>query len=605
MTKKERVIAVLVGINIALYVAHLYFPMLNSGFIWDDFFFYNAFGHPDSTLSSILHSNVFNGSNFFRPLGTLSFYIEYQLFGINPVAAHAVNIALQVCVALLVYALSLKLLSRRFRPAASILIAALFSSFICTLPITSEPVAWVAARFESLCAIFLILLTATQILAPTSKKKLFLIFWLSFLALCSKETAIVALPVVTLFQLLTHWEEYKAGGLKKCLLNSEFAGYAAAILAATICYGGFRYITQDGSGFRYDTFQGLSVAEYTSLIATTLKHWATFILMPWHQLLPFYPPGTTKTLTTETLLTLLAAIMAIMLTIIALFRRRSPMAGVAGILIITLLPATNLVPIYADLYSTASRYIYIPVLLSAIALIYSATMVEHKYSVQMHTKQHVFIPVLLVAGLTANYINTPKFIAMYSTNAIFWRDIASNVGVYHQKIAVNLIDSKLGIRQYKEALALYKELSAKKLLPPESDIQFRLITAYFNHQATPEQIQLIDSILADTEAKEKKKKDALEISPLWLYNTKAVMAIQLCYANDIPLKAAEKAESISKNSLSELIISKMGGQLKHQNDKVHNLILTEWLTARKQIIDRDIAQCAKQKQVSSWRMRQS
>ena len=595
MTKKEKVIAILVGINIALYVVHLYYPLLSSGFIWDDFFFYNVFGHPDSTLSSILHSNVFNSSNFFRPLGTLSFYIEYRLFGINPVAAHAVNIALQVCITLLLYTLSLKLLSRRFRPAASILIGALLSTFICTLPITSEPVAWVAARFESLCAVFLILLTATQIFVPASKKKLFLIFCFSFLALCSKETAIVALPVAILFQLLIHWEEFKTGGFKKCLLNGEFAGYAAAILTATILYAGFRYITQDGSGFRHDTFQGLSVAEYASLIATTMKHWATFILMPWHHLLPFYPPDTNKTLTTQTLLILLIAITAILLSVIAIFRRRSPVAGVASVFIITSLPATNLVPIYADLYSTASRYIYIPVLLSAIALLYSATAINYKSSFPEHTKRLLIIPALLFAGLTANYITTPKFIAMYSTNAIFWSSIANNIGVYHRKIAINLIDSKLGIHHYKEALALYKAFSAKKLLSPESDIQFRLITAYFNHQSTPEHIQLIDTLLADAKKQDKKKKDALEIPPSWLYNTKAVMAIQLCYANDIALHAAENAESISKNSLSELIISMTGKQDKPKGNTIHNLILTEWLTSRKQIIERDIAQCAKQK----------
>jgi len=71
----------------------LYFPVLNKGFVSDDF----------TVLYRLINSRDFTPPGFFRPGADLSLYSTYILSGLNPVAYNVTNLVIHVLNAWLVY----------------------------------------------------------------------------------------------------------------------------------------------------------------------------------------------------------------------------------------------------------------------------------------------------------------------------------------------------------------------------------------------------------------------------------------------------------------------------------------------------------------------
>ena len=71
----------------------LYFPVLNKGFVSDDF----------TVLFRLINTKDFTPPGFFRPGADLSLYSTYLLSGLNPVAYNVTNLLIHVLNAWLVY----------------------------------------------------------------------------------------------------------------------------------------------------------------------------------------------------------------------------------------------------------------------------------------------------------------------------------------------------------------------------------------------------------------------------------------------------------------------------------------------------------------------
>jgi len=171
-----------------------YFNSLANPFIWDD----QALVVKNTLIRSVqnlpltftndLYFGVTIGSNFYRPLQTISYIFDYHFWQLNPFGYHLTNIILQAAVSFLVFLLVFKLLSNL---AVSIAAAALFA----TSPLHTEAVTYISGRAEMLMGIFVILALLFFIRSQenTRQGRLFYIFSLfSFaFALLSKEVAIV------------------------------------------------------------------------------------------------------------------------------------------------------------------------------------------------------------------------------------------------------------------------------------------------------------------------------------------------------------------------------------------------------------------------------
>lgn len=155
-------------------------------------------------IPEIIRTDYFKGYNLtntklsaarYRPVSLIVFAIEYQLFGLNPIISHSLNILLYTfLVALLFYLLSNELFSPgSFIPFAAVLLFALH-------PVHSEVVANVKGRDEILVFIFLALSMVAFLKSRCDKSKLLLIVssLLFLIALLTKETAITYIGVFPL-----------------------------------------------------------------------------------------------------------------------------------------------------------------------------------------------------------------------------------------------------------------------------------------------------------------------------------------------------------------------------------------------------------------------
>ncbi len=182
----------------AVLVTHL--PLLNAGYVQDDHLAIegNAIVEAGS-LSGILRASYWEGAlggdrTLYRPVTVASFALESSLSGgARASVSHGINLVLHAAVCWLVYALAVRC---GVEPVAALLAALLFA----VAPSKSEAVANVVGRSEVLSALFT--LAAVRCAAEVGHRGA---AWAAaacvFLACGSKETGLVALPLVVLVAL--------------------------------------------------------------------------------------------------------------------------------------------------------------------------------------------------------------------------------------------------------------------------------------------------------------------------------------------------------------------------------------------------------------------
>lgn len=172
-----------------------YFNSLANPFIWDDeaLVVKNTLIRSPQNLglsfTNDLYFGVTSGSNFYRPLQTISYIFDYYFWQLEPFGYHLTNIILQASVAFLVFLLVFQLLSNF---AVSLAAAAMFA----TSPLHTEAVTYISGRAEMLMGFFVILALLFFIRSQQKDRKFFVLFYLLslfgfFLALLSKEVAII------------------------------------------------------------------------------------------------------------------------------------------------------------------------------------------------------------------------------------------------------------------------------------------------------------------------------------------------------------------------------------------------------------------------------
>lgn len=179
------------------------FPVLDNGFVWDDepFIVWNESLHGPGSLRRIVAAGDAFGSGggnpYYRPVTTLSFAIDRRFYGENPAGYHATNLLLHLAVCALVFLAALKHTGRRIAAGAAALLFAVH-------PAVVEPVAYVSARADLLCAAFMLgawLLYLRGRETGSSRDLGFAVLAFA-LALFSKIVALALLPVLALHEIL-------------------------------------------------------------------------------------------------------------------------------------------------------------------------------------------------------------------------------------------------------------------------------------------------------------------------------------------------------------------------------------------------------------------
>jgi tetratricopeptide (TPR) repeat protein len=324
-----------------------YWNTLFYDFVWDDKWLV-----PDSTLirqwstlPRLLTSDFWAGeqpTSYYRPVVSLSYFLEYRLWGLNPAGYHLTNLLLHLSVTLLLFWLCQTL----FR---SVLLS-FFAGLVFALhPIHTESVTFVSGRTDLFAALFFLLSLGLYHRARARDR------WggwrytgalLAFaLALLSKEVAAAFPLVLILYELLLreHRSEDRWSGV--VLRHLPFWGVLAGyfLLRAIILGSPLSRSLQLDSAFPRILTGVKALATYLHL---------TVVPYPLNVQHMFFVPATWRE--PAFLASLALTLLALALTLLA--AKRARFAGLW--FFVTLLPASNLVPLSGTMM--AERFLYLP-----------------------------------------------------------------------------------------------------------------------------------------------------------------------------------------------------------------------------------------------------
>lgn len=445
-SETSSVVAALSAAVIVLLTVIAYIPAIESGFVWDD----------DKYVTENLTLKSWSGlaqiwlqprsTPQYYPLVFTSFWVEYRLWGLDPLGYHAVNVLLQALNALLLW-VALK----RLRVPGAWLAAAIFALH----PVHVESVAWVTER-KNLLSGFFYLASALCLfrffgvnhqegLAPARWRWYGVALLLFICALLSK-TVTCSLPVVTL--LLLWWKHGRVGrsdlgALAPFLLLGAASGLWTAWLES-------HHVGAEGAEWN------LSVVERFLVAGRALWFYAGKLV--WPENLTFtYPRWEINDRIWWQYLFPLAVILTV--SVLWALRRRTGRGAVAGVLyfIVTLSPALGFVAVYPFRFSfVADHFQY----LASIGLIASAVASLTRGALRLPPVLKHMAPlaasvvVLTLAALTWHQAH------IYKDAETLWRDtIKKNPAAWHRRYDLATISAFRGkldeaITQYREALRL-------------------------------------------------------------------------------------------------------------------------------------------------------
>tara|TARA_B100000315_G_scaffold231761_1_gene243354 strand:+ start:9264 stop:11063 length:1800 start_codon:yes stop_codon:yes gene_type:complete len=176
-------------LSILILVFISYFPAITGGFIWDDDFYVS--NNPLlQSIDGLWLIWTTSESPQYYPLVFTSFWIEYHLWGLNPVGYHIVNIFLHAINSVMVW-----LLLQQLGVRSAWLIGAIFALH----PVHVESVAWITERKNVLSGLFYLLAAHSYIRFDENEKRHCYFAAIAFflMALLSK-TVTSSLPVCLL-----------------------------------------------------------------------------------------------------------------------------------------------------------------------------------------------------------------------------------------------------------------------------------------------------------------------------------------------------------------------------------------------------------------------
>ena len=183
----------------------IYSFSLFNGFIWDDEeqIVNNIFVHSVKNIPLLFQSSTFNtggagvlSGTYYRPLMMTFFSFVYQIFGPNPFFFHLFQLSFHILTAILIY----YLFKHFFKESISFFLTLIFLIH----PASVEAVAYISAVQDIFYILFGILALHFVIKSKEQFefRNIFLINLFLFLALLSKETAILFFILIFIYKLI-------------------------------------------------------------------------------------------------------------------------------------------------------------------------------------------------------------------------------------------------------------------------------------------------------------------------------------------------------------------------------------------------------------------
>lgn len=353
---------------------------LQNGFVWDDqpIIVKNAQNRDPGALGQIAlgldNSRATEKNPYYRPLTRLSYWVEYQVHGLNPALCHLANLALHAGNALLVYRLGLLLFALETPAALAALLFALH-------PVNSEAVNFLSTRNTLLSTLFVLAACLAFIGGMSgNRRRGALCCGLFFLAgTFSKESALCLIPLLPVLA------QRLSGSPPREALTRALPALGACTGAALV-YLCLRHLVLSGAGVTLQILPGLGerLLEILYLVPCSLLP----VVWP-AALTPYYPLPVQWGPLVPGLIAAWLAIGAVLFWVAGRGRCTATVVGLCWYLLFYL-PACGIVPLPSA--PMAERYLYLP----AIGVWFIAAEVARRATVSFPAKR-----TLLVAAAAA------------------------------------------------------------------------------------------------------------------------------------------------------------------------------------------------------------
>jgi hypothetical protein len=391
MTQRTKVILLVMLIIIANIL--LYFKTTGYDFLKDDFRLIvenHRIKNFDTFINSI-HTKFFSFPDFpylhyWRPLTLFTFFIDHQLWGLNPAGYHGVNILLNALNAVLIFLL--------FYFISGEVLASFFISLLFSIhPVHVETVSWVSGRTDLLSALFVFSALLFFLLFIRRKKWLYYCLAVTcfIFGLLSKENAFLfplAAAGMIFFIRITGREEREEPERK---LRRDYL-YLLPFVVVDILY----VVVHNAVSGVNSVAKGFSMSDIP-LIFKTAGVYAKMILTPFFPA-PYFPMGD---IDKQGIVFFIYALAALTVVVIVVLKRESFRYSFFALLfLIFLLPVIDprVVPTGPQV---ALRFAYIPAVFAGALFIDIFRLFKHKRAKYVFT---VLLALIACAWAFESYI---------------------------------------------------------------------------------------------------------------------------------------------------------------------------------------------------------
>lgn len=405
---RSKPVIIIIILSLAIYA-----NTLNNGFVYDDglVIVKNEFIKDINNIPRLFTSSYFaiSGEMSYRPVVTLSYFLDYAAFGGNPRWYHFVNISLHAVNGALLYLF----IANVFRPALTsrqgsnvfhnqaLAVSLLFAAH----PVLTEAVNAISYREDLLAFLFYIAALNIYIQARSNYLSLqsrfpYIAFLVTYLlALFSKEMALTLPLVLIIYEWMFLYS--KKGGLLGIFLNRYVAGCGGITLA--YLWLRFYYFRSPIE----EALQTWTFSERLSTVPWLLINYFKIILFPLslsadHEISAIRP--------LHSLASWFAVIMVfVVVTLFAMRKGRKDAAFGALYFTVAVLPICNIVPIANPF---AERYMYLPLVGGIIFVVSVARFLMEDLSLRYNILRPLFVVVFILYAVLAverNFIWKDKY----------------------------------------------------------------------------------------------------------------------------------------------------------------------------------------------------
>lgn len=323
----------------------IYSPSFKNPFIWDDFHLVvndeniKSFNNLPIIFKTHLYQHI-GGSNFYRPIQSLSFMLDYSIWKLKPFGYHLTNLFFHLLTVILVYFF----VRRIFDDTTGLLTSLIFAVH----PINTEAITYIAGRADPLSAFFFLasLLFYIRFKNDKGKRPFFFIMSILFflVSLLTKE-AILIFPLVLIL--------YDALALKQDSITLRSIKIYTPYFLVLFLYIFFRLFIL---GLPLGLIEHIPFKSYLLTMPKIIILYLWLLFFPINLHMERLEPITYSISDPQAIVSIITLICIIWLSIL-ISRRSKPLFFCISFFFITLLPMLNLLTINAPM---AEHWLYLP-----------------------------------------------------------------------------------------------------------------------------------------------------------------------------------------------------------------------------------------------------